>query len=55
MKEAMATNDLLRMTTAASDLDSLKKEAQQLNHETEQLMDRFTISDEEAGYRYRGR
>jgi hypothetical protein len=55
MKEAMTSNELLKMTIASDALVALKKEAQQLNHETKQLMATYRISVEESGCKCQGR
>ena len=55
MKAAIESNMPDKIAAEASAILALKGEAAQLNRETEELMQRLNISDEEVNYRYRER
>ena len=53
LKDAIESNDLDKIAAEASTTLSLKEIASRLNHETEELMARFNLTDEEVNYKYR--
>lgn len=53
LKEAIESNDLDKIAAEASTVLSLKGIANQYNRETEGLMTKFNIAEEEVNYRYR--
>ena len=55
MKESLASNNSEEIIAGARDLVALQKEAALLNGETEELMNRHNVSDEEINFRYRER
>jgi hypothetical protein len=54
LKLSMEANSPSGFTVAAEELKNIRSEAAQLNKETEEIMRKYNISDEEVGYRYRG-
>ncbi|MDD5094747.1 MAG: helix-turn-helix transcriptional regulator [Dehalococcoidia bacterium] len=54
MKEAMDSGSPDRTNAASSAILAMRMEASQVNRETEELMRKHNISDEEVKYRYRG-
>jgi len=54
IKEAVTSNQQYEILTETSKLQTeLVEEAYQLNKDTEEIMSRFQITDEEVGYKYR--
>ena len=55
MKDAILSADPEKIAASAEAIAALESEAAEVNRATEELMDKYAISDEEVNYRYRGR